>query len=395
MSEALMIGKHVLRAQSSQMRAYAEAFNRGLIKINEHLAAKRRGGEAPSDGLAVLAAANHHFLHGPFLAEMLQGFEPSDRHKVFVAACRAAEVRDELTQISMPNHKTVEGDLGLQAHFSPLRAKKPCGEAKRDDLPIDDPFSTKKFTFQKTGELETFYKGVLGGELAGTPFFLFYNLIPFAVGHGVFVPEVFPKEGVGFNQYLGEMRRLTMAWEFLAMVADPTVWAGYNSLGAYASMPQYHWQIVCETTDWRPAIASQVDTAPRGASQLASWPLKQTRIFRGGKEQVLADAFKLINQLNDLAKARDNEYAYNIWMRISQDGQEGDIVVLPRRHQSTQVDLLNGHYGQFTTGMAFFETGGNVIIPTESAYDKVTEADILVHFTNLSIPEGTLNNLAG
>ena len=42
MSEALMIGKHVLRAQSSQMRAYAEAFNRGLIKINEHLAAKRR-----------------------------------------------------------------------------------------------------------------------------------------------------------------------------------------------------------------------------------------------------------------------------------------------------------------------------------------------------------------
>ena len=339
-------------------------------------------GKAP-EGLAILAAANHNFLYGPFPTELLQGFEPSERHRVFVEACRSKEVRDGLVQIPIPENRNIKGTFGLQAHLNSLRALRPVGESRKVDQPIDKPFSTSDFNFQKTHPLETFYNGSLGGELSGTQFSLLYNLIPFAVGHSIFVPEI----GAGHNQYIGEMKRLTMAWEFLSKIADPTVWAGYNSLGAYASMPQYHWQIVNETTNWQPAIATHLDKAPICTSTLTSWPLEQTTAFRGSRSLVLSGAFELIDRINTLAKSSPNQFAYNIWMRVRQDGQDGDIVVLPRRHQSTQTEILNGPEGKHTTGMAFFETGGNVIIPSEDTYKATTEADLTTHFSNLSLPQ--------
>jgi len=358
----LKLGRHTLLSSSQASRFtkdFFTAYCQGLAKA---------GLAKTSEATAVVFATHSNFYGFPVPASLFRGVVP-ERHKELVdSSLNNVDPADDTVRIRPPVDKAIGPFV---SHFNSLRALRPLGEARKGDLPIDSPFNPNGFHFGKVQPPEIF----LETKESGMTLSFLYNLFPLAPFHALLVPD----RKANRPQYINDIGQLTFIWEFIYQARDPNLRIGYNSLGAHASVNQFHYQLFYNTTTWRPPIETLVEAMPKGVNVMNDWPLRQTTVFKGiGKETSLNEVFYCLKQLHAAAQKNPNTIAYNLYIMPEA------IVLLPRAHQSTYADYLNTA-GAFTSGPAFAETTGYWFVTTEAQQQNLTEAQIRQAYEIISL----------
>jgi hypothetical protein len=123
-----------------------------------------------------------------------------------------------------------------ELNFNPLRALRPARASGEKVTSIQRAFNPDGFNFNKAFlRPEILWQG----SWRDTPLRVLYNKFPFAPWHLIIVPD--PEKQL--PQYLDEIQHARM-WELVESVQRslPGFAAGYNSIGACASVNQLHFQ---------------------------------------------------------------------------------------------------------------------------------------------------------
>ena len=126
------------------------------------------------------------------------------------------------------------GDWEL--NFNPLRALRPARASGDNAASIRQAFNPDGFNFNRVFLLPEI---LWQGQWRDTPLRVLYNKFPFAPWHLIIVPDAEKQ----LPQYLDEAQHVRM-WELVDSVQHslPGFAAGYNSIGACASVNQLHFQ---------------------------------------------------------------------------------------------------------------------------------------------------------
>jgi len=367
MSEVLGKGAYRLRASSQNVpftNKFIADFKAGLPKLEVRKV----------DGLVVMAASHKNYYGEMIPWRLFKDVEPSPRLTELFGKVKEQindiEAEDAIVRIGKPKYKKVGHFI---SHFNPFRGLRPPGAAKMENLPIDMPFphnDPKAFHFGKINEEEIFTKVIMNGKKIE----LLYNLFPFAPFHFLLVPD----RGACLPQSLADAEQLKLAWYYLKLTGDPNLRLAFNSLGAYASAPHMHWQGFYNTEGFRPPIDKAINQAPKGVTELSEWPIKGTTVIKGDDTFVLKETNLMIQSIIARAKASPNTIAFNLYMRPD------SITIIPRKHQSAMVDYIN-NVAKFTTGPAFFESIGIMIMPSRDHYNGTTEEQLRALYQYMSI----------
>jgi hypothetical protein len=233
--------------------------------------------------------------------------------------------------LSLIHYRTTRTGWHLQ--LNELRSYRPKRAAEAAATTIRRPFDAAKFNFNRVPD-EAFWTGTWQGHNLAC----FYNKYPFEPYHVVLVPE--PEAGQ--EQFLRPADHDT-AWEVSQSLShvEPGVVVAYNALGAFASVNHLHFQMIFGGHD-----------LPILSADLANYP-----ILVHEHRQPEA-AWREIHQLQTANQPFHVLYA------------PGRILVLPRRFQ--------GSYEQpeWTTGFAWYELSGNIILVNAPAFESLTDAQI-------------------
>jgi len=224
--------------------------------------------------------------------------------------------------------------------------------AERPALALAEPFDEAGFHFDRPGlEPERFVRAPLGGREVT----LLYNKFPLGPLNSLLVPAI--------EQHLPQ--RLTpalaeWAWAAAAELGSRVAGAllGYNSLAAYASVNHLHLQLMLE-----PAGLPILDARweHQGAPGGERYPVPVAR---------LSSARELGSWL---AETHQREQAYNLLLA------PGRAYAIRRRKQSTVT------VAPWTTGVAFLELSGLVLLDDEAAYHRLDARQIEQELARQSI----------
>jgi diadenosine tetraphosphate (Ap4A) HIT family hydrolase len=212
---------------------------------------------------------------------------------------------------------------------------------------IKEGWNSKAFNFDQPGlEKERFWSGVFSAREAS----LFYNKFPFARLHALLVPD----QRKCLVQFLEESDH-QWAWRFAEQCAHLTGFGlGYNSFGAFASENHLHFHLLLES-----------DSLPVTRPE---WT------HNGGHKPyptLCARFDSCQNAWEWLSDVHVRGLAYNLLY------QPGRVYCFPRKLQGTFVPA------PWTSGFAYYEMAGAMIVPESQDYESLTEADIENEFVKL------------
>jgi hypothetical protein len=222
-----------------------------------------------------------------------------------------------------------------RARLSPLRALRPRRMAERPALGLAVPFDEEGFHFDRPGlEPERFACASLGGSEVT----LLYNKFPLGPLNSLLVPAIEQHQPQLLTPRLGEW-----AWAAAAELGSrlPGALLGYNSLGAYASVNHLHLQLLLEPNGL-PILHPRWEHEGAGGSD--RYPLPVTRLSSARELGSWLEETHEHGQAHNLLLAPGR--AYGIRRR-----QQGTVPVAP-----------------WTTGLAFLELAGLVLLDDEAAY---------------------------
>ncbi len=354
------------------IRLFSRKKNKGLAMMSRLFSRKK------NEGLAVMSATHQNYYYGSFPLSVFEGITPA-RNADLIEACKRIEDINGMVPLSLPEIRTAIKDKEKSRYelsYIFLRGLRDPGVVKKKYIAIDDPYNKEKDSpFINAEPKEHFQNGILNG----VEYELFYHLYPYAPFHFMVIPERMERH----NQYV-DNKWLKFAWDFLNSANDPNLRIAYNSLGAYASQNHLHFQGFYVTEELAPPIEQTIDSTDIDQIGKGSlkWPIPHCLVFKGNDESVVTNAYQYIERIVKKAKANPYTIAFNFYIK------PGSITVIPRKHQSTCVEHLNGE-GKFSTGPAWIEMLGTWIIPKENYFDT-DEQKILDFYRILSLKESEL-----
>lgn len=253
------------------------------------------------------------------------------------------EIALKISKVGWKNiPKVLNKKLNLwHIQYNELRTLKPKGAAKEEIKSVYKKFDRKNFNFNKPSvQMERFWKGTLNGMDVS----LFHNKFPFVEKHTLLVPE----------QEKNHPQFLTRKFHYHTydlMKSTNGFSTGYNSIGAFASVNNLHFQMFVkseplpvENPQWKhnggkknyPALCYVFET------KQASW--------------------KFIKALHD------KNIPYNLLYTKEK------TYVFPMNFQKRHKKTI------FPLGFAWIELSGSFINVTKKDYDKITENQILREF---------------
>lgn len=238
--------------------------------------------------------------------------------------------------------------------FNELRSFRPKGVGAAPvtfvDMPVD--FTKVKFHFdiervqiERVGEKEF--------ELEGRKASLFYNKFPFANVHAVLVLD----KTKLYRQVLQKDKHEWACAVARLLGAQASIGLGYNSFGAFASVPQLHWQ----TFMYPPELPLMNPTRQFNSGTDTAYPLP-VAVFKSA-----AESWDWIAQCH-----RENT-AYNLlYVRNT-------IYCIARRLQGSYV------HADWTSGFAWFECAGAIIVSAPGDFESMTEAAIVAEYKKMAV----------
>lgn len=282
-----------------------------------------------TDGLGALILVLANSMQDPELFELLQddlrrNFDelqdrqttgPEDDLSVFTALTTTG-----IQQFSGWEHHALEP---WELVVNPLRSLRPARVSSEVFKDIHQPFAPDKFHFNKPFlRPEILWEG----DWHGSPLRVLYNKFPFAPWHLLVVPE--PAQTL--PQFLSQThhaRMMTLVAEQASVL--PGLGMAFNSLGAYASINQLHFQGFVRETRLPVELPRWQHRGGDEAYPLECWHTASTQ-----------DAWQMIESLHQAKQP------YNLLYRA--DG----CYILPRKGQG-RVELPN-----WAQGIAWHEACG-------------------------------------
>ena len=225
--------------------------------------------------------------------------------------------------------------------YNPMRALRPARSSGEIIKTLQRPFNPDAFHFNKPFlEPEIFWQGMINEvELR-----VFYNKFPFAAYHLLIVPD--------FKQCLPQFvteKYHCFIWDFVAQYQQGLTGLGvaYNSLGAYASINQLHFQGFIEEE----LLPIEDNLWSHNGGDIA-YPLDCQKVVSS------AEAWDVIQQLHQASQA------YNLLYR------SGCCYVVIRKFQGQEV------LPEWMQGMAWCEICGVQTLATREQFDGLKQDEI-------------------
>jgi diadenosine tetraphosphate (Ap4A) HIT family hydrolase len=234
--------------------------------------------------------------------------------------------------LTLVHQRVTSGGHVIQ--FNELRAHRPQRESAIHSTSIHRPFEPNKFNFNSIPH-ETYFKG----HWDGRKYSLYFNKYPFMPYHTSVVPE--PE--VGHEQFLTPRQYDFVRWFVRELaVSHPGLSLAYNSLGAYASINHLHFHLVPDNTAlplFDPKQGTFHTAVERHTSAASAWA--------------------------QISSLQSSNHPFNIVITAH------STYVIPR--------LLQGTYRQpsWTTGFAWVELTGLIVVSDRHIYDTLTDAQII------------------
>lgn len=228
-----------------------------------------------------------------------------------------------------------------RCQFNHLRTFRPARMATQKLTSLQQPFDDKRFNFNKPFlQKERLWEG----KWDGTTLSWYYNKFPFARYHGLLVPE----REQGHSQYLTEALH-QFIWNLVQQCATSMtgLGAGYNSLGAFASVNHLHFQWFIEPGGL-PIMSGQWQH--NGGN--VTYPLNCYRFTD------VQSAWRQIMEWHA------QSVAYNLIYT------KGAVYAIARSIQSQIA------HKDWTSGFSWIETAGEMVIQNADDFTMLTEADI-------------------
>ena len=234
--------------------------------------------------------------------------------------------------------------------YNPMRALRPARSSSEVIDTLERPFNPDAFHFNKPFlEPEIFWQG----DFNGVELRIFYNKFPFAPNHLLIVPEY--KQCL--PQFLTEKYHQLM-WSFVDHHTEGLDGLGvaYNSLGAYASINQLHFQ---------------------GFIQDASLPIEDTRwTHNGGAITYPVKCFRT-NSMKDawanIQLLHKSKQAYNLLYRA------GSCFVIERKFQGQEPSL------EWVQGIAWCEVCGVQTVGNREVFESLNQENIDTILSSVSL----------
>ena len=225
--------------------------------------------------------------------------------------------------------------------YNELRTLKPRGAAKEEIKSIYKKFNKEGFHFNKPSlRNERFWKG----KLNGLDISLFYNKFPFVQNHTLLVPE----QEKNHPQFL---KRRFHYHIFDLMKSTNGFATGYNSIGAFASVNNLHFQMFVETE--KLAVENNIWKHNGG---IKSYPA-QCFVFENKESSW--QFIKLLHTKN---------IPYNILYTKEK------TYIFPMNFQKRHKKTI------FPLGFAWIELSGSFINVSKKDYNKITDRQIYLEF---------------
>ena len=234
--------------------------------------------------------------------------------------------------------------------YNPLRALRPARAAQQIIKDIQQPFDTNKFHFNKPFlRPEILWEG----HWQGTEMRVLYNKFPFAPWHLIIVPEP-EKQQPQFLTQAAHQQIMTLVAQQSQIFTGFGV--GFNSLGAYASINQLHFQGFIKETP-----------LPIEASQ---WT------HNGGNKAYPVDCYR----------CQSADKAWQIITKLHQENQPYNLLyrnntcyILPRKGQG-QVD-----FPEWAQGTAWYEVCGVFTLSDKNKAQTLDASNIKKQLEKLRI----------
>lgn len=285
--------------------------------------------------------------------------------------------------------KMIPGKFGFIAQLNEGRASKKRPTEFRVDL-VKQAFDTSKFNFTKAAQKEALFQFDTSADAGTTylrtakvlddsPNLVVINVSPIEYGHVLLVPKVLDYLPQQMQPHL-----LLTAIEMVAESANPFFRAGYNSLGAYATINHLHFQ---------------------GYYLMAPFPIERAMSVRLGKRRkstvtvsrltdypVKALVFESAYNLEDLAnvcgeacvKLQDANIAFNLL--IVDSGAR--VFLIPQCYAEKQArGLVAEKYLDTQVNPACFEICGHMVLKRQEDYDNFTESFTCDLLSQVSLTE--------
>jgi len=225
--------------------------------------------------------------------------------------------------------------------YNQLRTLKPSGTAKQEIKSVYKKFDKNKFNFNKQSiQNECFWKG----KVEGLDVSLFYNKFPFVENHTLLVPE----QQKNHPQYL-KRRFHFHAADLIKKTSGFAM--GYNSIGAYASVNNLHFQMFVE----------------KGELPVCNKKWEHN----GGKDIYPAKCYTFIDKQSSwklIKLLHDKNIPYNILYTKEK------VYIFPMNFQKIHRETI------FPLGFAWIELSGSFINVSKKDYNKITEKKIFAEF---------------
>lgn len=224
--------------------------------------------------------------------------------------------------------------------FNKARAYRPRRSAGMTFTQLAMPFYKTQFNFNWPSVSSELFWSTPDGSSPMLAYF--YNKFPFANMHTLVVPDKTLEQ----PQYLTEVAHRS-AWNAIKNSRIDGLGLGYNSIGAYASVNQLHFQMFIEP-DGLPVMSS-VWRHNGGADE---YPLPCVAAEDDGDVWKWIQGQHARNQPYNLIYTREKTYCFS------------------RKAQLTY------QHASWTSGFAWFEVAGHVITSSLSDYERITDMDI-------------------
>lgn len=284
--------------------------------------------------------------------------------------------------------KMIPGRIGFLAQLNEGRALKKRPTEFRVDL-VKQDFDPSKFNFTKAAQKEALFQLDTASAtrtylrdakvLDDSPHLVVINVSPIEYGHVLLVPRVLDNLPQQIQPHL-----LQVAIEMVAESANPFFRAGYNSLGAYATINHLHFQAYYMMAPFPIERATSVRLGRKRktsviVSRLTDYPVRAL-VFESA-----TDPAELAALCGDACvKLQDSNIPFNL---LIVDGG-ARVFVIPQCYAEKQArELVEEKYLDTQVNPACFEICGHMVLKRQEDYDNFTEAFTCDLLSQVSLSE--------
>ncbi|GLU10680.1 hypothetical protein SLE2022_274660 [Rubroshorea leprosula] len=291
--------------------------------------------------------------------------------------------------------KIIEGKYEFIAQLNEGRHLKKRPTEFRVDQVLQ-PFDDTKFNFTKVGQEEVLFRfelrndsnshfypdAAVVAESCHSPNIIAINVSPIEYGHVLLIPRVLDclPQSIDHESFL-------LATYMAKEAADPYFRVGYNSLGAFATINNLHFQA------YHLAIPFPIEKAPsqriftetglqhRGiiVSQLLNYPVRGL-VFEGGNSMQ-----ELSNAVSSACICLQNN---NVPFNVLISGRGKRIFLLPQCYAEKQaLGEVSQELRDTQVNPAVWEIGGHIVLKRRKDYEDASEAYVWRLLGEVSLSE--------